>query len=161
MKFNGMFNFKTIFPSVADNDYQGSKVALYFFILFTAVMTWRSIIHMYFVDYGLHGIANFIHFDGNPDPSKLIHFFFSIWGFAELIFCIVCWTAIIKYRSLVPSLYILWLTEWSVRNFYYPQVMGITEMSAYKTGVTPGAVGAPYLFVALLIFFLLSIRASK
>lgn len=156
-----MFNFKTIFPSIADNNYQGSKVALYFFILLTAVMTWRSIIHMFFVDYGLHDIANFIHFDGNPDPSKLIHFFFSIWGFAELIFCIVCWTVIIKYRSLIPALYTLWFTEWSVRTFYYSQVMGIADMSAYKTGVTPGAVGAPYLFVVLLIFFLLSIRTRK
>jgi len=73
-----MFNFKTIFPSIADNNYQGSKVALYFFILLTAVMTWRSIIHMFFVDYGLHDIANFIHLLLNIVPSFLLYIPFGL-----------------------------------------------------------------------------------
>ena len=48
-----------IFPSVADNNFYGQKIALWGFILFTLVMTWRSIVHMLFEEYGFHEIGNF------------------------------------------------------------------------------------------------------
>ena len=156
-----MFSFKKVLPNLFDNNYQGAQISLYFFMLFTALMTWRSIVHMFFVSYGLHDIANYIHFEGNPDPSAVIHLFFSLWGMAQLIFCIVCWLCILRLRSCIPALYILWLLEWLTRIFYYPQVFEGIDANSYKTGITPGAEFAPYLGVALVIFFLLSIRTTN
>ena len=88
-----------ILPSVANNNFNGHAIALWGFILFTAFMTWRSIIHMFFEQYGMHSIANFSVLSGDPDPMPLIYMFFSLWGFAQLIFCSVCWIVIFRYKS--------------------------------------------------------------
>ena len=156
-----MLSFNSILPDVLDNNYRGSKIALYFFVFLTVVMTWRSIIHMFFADYGLHGIANYIHLKGSPDPSALIHLFFSLWGMAQLIFCAVCWLSVLRIRSFIPALYILWLLEWLTRIFYYPRIFNGVDENIYKVGTTPGVEFAPYLALLLVIFFLLSIRAPN
>ena len=83
-----------ILPVTADNNFKGYRISLWAFVLFTALMTWRSIIHMFFEEYGLHEIANVIELEGNPDPMPLIYIFFSVWGLAQTIFCIVCWVVI-------------------------------------------------------------------
>ena len=99
-----MFNFNLL-PSPADNIYKGNKIAQWFFIAFVCLMTWRSIIHMVFEKYGMHEIANLVVLSGDPDPMPLIYMFFSLWGFAQLIFCGVCWIVIFRYKSLICLLY--------------------------------------------------------
>ena len=42
------FNFRNILPKSVDNKFKGHKLALWGFILFLVLMTWRSIIHMLF-----------------------------------------------------------------------------------------------------------------
>ena len=116
-----MFNFNLL-PSPADNEYRGNKAALWFFIAFVCLMTWRSIIHMFFEEYGAHGIANIIVLTGDPDPMPLLYMFFSLWGFAELIFCGLCWIVIFRYKSLISLMYVFWLIEWSGRLFLYPLI---------------------------------------
>ena len=156
-----MFDWKIILPEVIDNKFRGQKVAYYFFISFTCLMTWRSFVHMFFFEYGLYEIANYIRLEGDPDPSPLIHMLFSIWGMSQLIFCIVCWACIAKIRSLIPALYILWLAEWTVRVFYYPLVFATLSEDVYRTAIPPGALYAPFLAVVLMIFLLLSIIKPK
>ena len=97
-----MFDFSKILPVTVTNELNSPKIAIWGFILFTALMTWRSIIHMFFESYGFHGIANFIVLTGDPDPMPVIYRFFSLWGNAQLIFCLVCWVVIFKYKSLIP-----------------------------------------------------------
>jgi hypothetical protein len=80
------FNFRNVLPKSADNDFKGHKIAFWGFVLFTILMTWRSIIHMLFEQYGFHEIGNFVTILGEPDPMPLIYRFFSLWGFAQLIF---------------------------------------------------------------------------
>ena len=99
-----MFNFNLL-PTPADNKYRGNKAAFWFFIAFVCLMTWRSIIHMLFEEYGAHGIANIIVLTGDPDPMPLLYMFFSLWGFAQLIFCGLCWIVIFRYRSLISLMY--------------------------------------------------------
>ena len=43
-----MINFSKVFPKTASNEFDGPKVAVWGFIVFTALMTWRAIIHMFF-----------------------------------------------------------------------------------------------------------------
>ena len=156
-----MFDVKTILPAEADNQYQGSSIALYFFVLFVVIMTCRSIVHMFFSGFGLHEIANLVHFDGEPDPSRIIHLFFSLWGFSQLIFCLVCWVGIWKYRSLVPAFYMLWMLEWGGRAFLYPIFFVRLSDGAYSKGIAPGAEFAPHVFLCLVLFFLLSLKRKK
>ena len=150
--------FKNILPKIADNNFQGHRFALWGFILFTLLMSWRAIIHMLFEQYGFHQIANFQVISGDPDPMPLIYRFFSLWGFAQLIFCIVCWVVILKYRALIPLMYLLWLFEWAFRTFGYPLIREeIAVQGLYTYGITPGSAGAPYISIVLLILFGLSI----
>lgn len=154
--------FKNILPKIADNDFQGHRFALWGFILFTLLMSWRAIIHMLFEQYGFHQIANFQAISGDPDPMLLIYRFFSLWGFAQLIFCIVCWIVIFRYRALIPLMYLLWLFEWTFRTFGYPLIREeIAVQGLYTYGITPGSVGAPYISIVLLILFGLSIFKNK
>ena len=147
---------------MADNDFNGHKIALWGFILFTLLMTWRSIIHMLFEKYGFHEIGNFIPIEGDPDPMLLIYRFFSLWGFAQLTFCLVCWVVIFRYRALIPLMYLLWLFEWGFRTFGYPLIReDITIQGIYTLGATPGSVGAPYATFLLIILFSLSLIQKK
>ena len=113
---------------------------------------------MFFEQYGFHEIANFQVISGDPDPMLLIYRFFSLWGFAQLIFCIVCWIVIIRYKALIPLMYLLWLFEWTFRNFGYPLIREeIAVQGLYTHGMTPGSMGAPYILIILLALFGLSI----
>lgn len=151
-----------IFPPVADNSFNGHKIALWGFILFTLLMTWRSILHMLFEKYGFHEIANFLPIEGDPDPMLLIYRFFSLWGFVQLIFCLVCWVVIFRYRALIPLMYLLWLFEWGFRTFGYPLIREeITIQGTYTLGATPGEVGAPSVTFLLIILFSLSLIQKK
>ena len=150
--------FNNILPKIADNNFQGHRFALWGFILFTLLMSWRAIIHMLFEQYGFHQIANFQAISGDPDPMLLIYRFFSLWGFAQLIFCIVCWIVIFRYKALIPLMYLLWLFEWAFRTFGYPLIREeIAVQGLYTHGMTPGSVGAPYILIILLALFGLSI----
>lgn len=156
-----MLNFNLL-PVIANNQYKGNRVSLWFFVAFVCLMTWRSIIHMFFQEYGMHSIANLKLLIGDPDPMPLIYMFFSLWGFAQLIFCAVCWVIIFRYKSLISFMYLLWVFEWGIRTFLYPLMLGnLTASIIYSDGVTPGAVGAPYVTVLLLIFFVLSLKEKN
>jgi len=156
------FNFKNILPKSANNNFQGHKVALWGFVLFTILMTWRSIVHMLFEQYGFHEIGSFVVISGDPDPMLLIYRFFSLWGFAQLIFCLVCWVVIYQYRALIPLMYLIWLFEWSFRTFGYPLIRDeIAVQGLYTNGITPGASFAPYATILLIILFGLSLLQKK
>ena len=143
-----------LFPKSADNNYLGYKSVLYIFIPFLMLMTWRSLIHMSFEEFGLHGIANVKVLTGNPDPMPLIYAFFSVWGLVQLIFCAFAWIVIIRYKSLMPLIILAFLVEWSVRVF---TSSAIVNNPIYSDGITPGMVYAPYVTLFLLILFVFSL----
>ena len=151
-----------IFPPMADNNFSGHAIAFWGFILFTVIMTWRSIVHMLFEKYGFHEIGNFLAIEGDPDPMLLIYRFFSLWGFAQLILCLVCWVVIFRYRALIPLLYLFWLFEWSFRLFGYSVIREpIAVQGVYTLDVTPGIAFAPYVSLLLIILFSLSLLEKK
>lgn len=151
-----------VLPSPADNQYKGNRLALWFFVGFLMLMTWRSIIHMLFEKTGLHDIAHVVPLTGNPDPMPLIYAFFSLWGFAQLIFCAVCWVVVIRYKSLISLMYLFWLIEWSMRAFLYP-LLDKTPIASgiYTDGPSPGVDGAPFVIFVLLVFLGLSLHRAK
>ena len=156
------FNFRNVLPKSADNDFKGHKIAFWGFVLFTILMTWRSIIHMLFEQYGFHEIGSFVTILGEPDPMPLIYRFFSLWGFAQLIFCLVCWLVIFRYKSLIPLMYLIWLFEWGFRTFGYTLIKDqIAVQELYTNGITPGVSYAPYATLLLIILFGLSILDRK
>ena len=104
-----------LFPKVIDNNYQGPKIALYFFIIFMIVNTWRSFVHFLAEDAGINSIANIITFEGNPDPDNLIYLFGSLWGEMQVLLCLISWIVIFRYKAFMPFFYLIWLLEWILR----------------------------------------------
>ena len=143
-----------LFPKQADNEYLGYKLVIYLFVPFLLLMTWRSVIHMSFEEFGLHEIANVKVLTGNPDPMPLIYGFFSVWGLIQLIFCALSWVILLRYRSLTPLIILCFLIEWAMRIFGSNSVV---NDSAYSTGITPGLTYAPYVVIFLLLLFIFSL----
>ena len=151
-----------ILPKEIKNIYQGHPIAFWGFIAFLALMTWRSIVHLAYQEYGLHQIANFNLISGDPDPMPVIYLFFSLWGLAQLIFCLFCWVVVFRYKELISLMYILFISEWSIRLIIYPLTdLGLANDELYSNGMTPGADFAAFVLIALIGLFLLSIKESK
>ena len=151
-----------ILPKEIKNIYQGHPIEFWGFIAFLALMTWRSIIHLAYQEYGLHQIANFNLISGDPDPMPVIYLFFSLWGLAQLIFCLVCWVVVFRYKELISLMYILFISEWVIRLIIYPLTdLGLANDELYSNGVTPGADFSPFVVISLIGLFLLSIKESK
>lgn len=154
-----MFRFKLL-PAQADNVYSGSKLALPMFVFFLCVMTWRSFIHMFFERYGLHEIANFVILSGHPDPNPVVYRFFSLWGFQQLIFCFMSWLIVWRYRSLMALVCGLWILEWGVRIFYYPNFKNDLNLAIYASQTPPGIEWAYFVLCFLIVTFLLMIKMN-
>ena len=154
-----MFRFKLL-PAQADNVYSGSKLALPMFVFFLCVMTWRSFIHMFFERYGLHEIANFVILSGHPDPNPVVYRFFSLWGFQQLIFCFMSWLIVWRYRSLMALVCGLWIVEWGVRIFYYPNFKNELNLAIYASQTPPGIEWAYFVLCFLIVTFLLMIKMN-
>ena len=154
-----MFRFKLL-PAQADNVYSGSKLALPMFVFFLCVMTWRSFIHMFFERYGLHEIANFVILTGHPDPNPVVYRFFSLWGFQQLIFCFMSWLIVWRYRSLMALVCGLWIVEWGVRIFYYPNFKNDLNLAIYASQTPPGIEWAYFVLCFLIVTFFLMIKMN-
>jgi len=151
-----------ILPKEIKNIYQGHPIAFWGFIAFLALMTWRSIIHLAYQEYGLHQIANFNLISGDPDPMPVIYLFFSLWGLAQLIFCLFSWVVVFRYKELISLMYILFISEWAMRLIIYPLTdLGLANDELYSNGMTPGADFAAFVLIALIGLLLLSIKESK
>ena len=144
----------------ADNTYRGSKFALTMFVVFLILMTWRSFIHMLFERYGLHEIANFMVLSGEPDPNLIVYRFFSLWGFEQLMMCLMSWIVLWKYRSLMALVCVFWIVEWGVRVFYYPNFKNEVDLAMYTSDTPPGIEWAPYILCFLMFTFLLLIKTN-
>ncbi len=143
-----------LFPKQGNNNYLGYKLVIYLFVPFLLLMTWRSVIHMSFQEFGMHQIANFKILIGNPDPMPLIYGFFSAWGLIQLIFCAFSWIILLCYRSLTPLIILCFLVEWAMRIFGSDL---IANNPLYSDGVTPGVAYAPFAVVFLLLLFIFSL----
>ena len=151
--------FAMLFPKVADNNYLGFRLVVYIFTPFLLLMTLRSIIHLFYAEFGLHNIANIIVIEGSPDPMPIIYSFSSLWGLIQLLFCAFAWVILFRYRSLLPLTILVFLIEWSVRVINASN--SPLNLAEYKTGTTPGIESAPYVTAFLLILFITSLLKRK
>lgn len=144
--------YKKILPDNISNIYKGSKIALYVFIIITAITIVRSFIHMFAFDGGAQSIAGFPIDSYASEAKALVILIFSLWGSSQLLMGFVYILVIWKYKSLIPLMYILIFLEYSMRiliGFYKP---------AMSTHVVPGGI-ADYIAVPLaLVMLVLSLR---
>lgn len=98
---------ETLLPAKADNTLRGSKLPFYLFVLLTLIGTVRSFIHILSPDGGAGSIAGM---DLSAGANGII-FAFALWGSAQLIYALLQWVVVLRYRSLIPLMWIIQLLE--------------------------------------------------
>ena len=142
-----------IFPAKADNNIRGTKLPLYFFILIAAIGTVRSCIHIFSHDGGAGSIAGM-----NLDVSGAneVIFAFALWGAEQLIYALIQWMVILRYRSLLPFMWGLQLLE-TLGRILVSQIKPVTF-----THTPPGAYqNYIYLVLSVAMLALSLLSASK
>lgn len=145
-----------LFPRQITNEFSGLRIALWGFYLFTAITLWRSQHHIFSADGGAQSIAT-IPLDKYPDSAaSTIIGIFALWGLSQLIVGLIYLIAAIRYRSLIPMLYLLSLFEYLMRATYIPAYKSIET-----AGTAPGAVGNLPLIIFSFIMLVLSLWTRK
>lgn len=135
-----------LLPAKADNTIHGTRLPFYFFVLIAFIGTIRSFIHMLAPDGGAGSIA------GMNIPvicANEIIFVWALWGSAQLIYALLQWIVIFRYRSLVPLMWVVQLLETLLRmlvGHIKPVTFAHTPPGAYGNYI--------YLFLALLMLAL-------
>ena len=145
----------TVFPKEINNNYEGKKVALYLFELFTIMTVARSLIHIFATDGGAQSIATIPLGNYSIEAADVVIHFFAEWGLTQLLFGILYAIVIWKYKSLIPLMYLFILTEYTGRLFLTYHKPIIIE------GTAPGGIGNYILIPVALLMFILSILKSK
>ena len=145
----------TVLPKEINNKYEGKKVALYLFELFTIMTVARSLIHIFATDGGAQSIATIPLSNYSIEAADVVIHFFAEWGLTQLLFGILYAIVIWKYKSLIPLMYLFILTEYTGRLFLTYHKPIIIE------GTAPGGIGNYILIPVALLMFILSILKSK
>ena len=146
---------KRVFPASLDNQFPGHKIALYVFFALTALTLWRSQHHLFGHDGGAQSIASIPLHTYSSSAAETVIGIFGLWGLSQLIIGLIYVLAAIRYRSLIPLLYVLFTFEYAMRFW----------VGANKTietaGTAPGSVINLPFMVAGVVLFALSIWRGK
>ena len=141
-----------ILPERTNHQYEGNKLALYFFYVITLVTIGRSLVHIFSLDGGAQRIATIPLDSYSEEASDVVIHIFAEWGLAQLLFGILYLIVLWKYKSLIPLMYLFIAIEYSGRLFltlYKPIIL---------EGTAPGYVGNYIMIPLALIMFSLSLR---
>ena len=141
-----------LFPQTANNDYRGNRIALWVFVPITVVTLVRSGIHIFRADGGAQSIAT-IPLDTYSDPAATaVILVFALWGLSQLLLGLLYLVVLVRYRALIPLMYLTLILEYG----------GRLALGAWKPLETlqtpPGARVTPILIVLSLAMFALSLR---
>ena len=141
-----------IFPRQVSNNFQGSRIASIIFLLIIAVTLARSCVHIFAPDGGAGSIAGII---VSVEGGSNIISVFALWGLSQLLMGFVYLVVYIRYKSLIPFMYLLIIAEYSGRA-----LIGFTK-PLQVTHIPPGAIGDYILIPLALVMLILSLKSPK
>ena len=149
--------FKSILPKQINNNYKGSKIAIYGFYPIMAMWLFRSFTHFLSENAGLVKIAsiNKLPITNNIDPNNLVYLFASLWGASQLIITLLTILFFFKYRSLLPLLWLIVIFDILFRfisGFLHPLT------PEYYINVPPGSLAQIPLLIYGILMFIISIK---
>ncbi len=133
-----------LLPARADNRLRGSKWPLYIFILVAAIGMVRSCIHIFSPDGGAGSIAgmNLVVTGANE-----VIFAFALWGAEQLIYASLQWIVILRYRSLIPLMWLIQFLETLGRIL-------VGRLKPVTFAHTPPGVYQNYIYLGLAVLML-------
>jgi len=136
-----------IFPKNLNNAYKGSKIALYVFYALTVLTLWRSQHHLFAADGGAQSIATIPLDTFTTTGAAAVIGVFGLWGLSQLVIGIIYLIVSLRYRAMIPLMYLLMFVEYFVRTVYFPLAKPIPT-----TGTAPGATGnLPLMIIAVVM----------
>ena len=124
--------FDILLPAQIDNTIRGTEIPFYIFTLYAIVSTVRSCIHLLSSDGGAGTIAGM---DLSVAGADGIIFAFALWGSSQLLFAMIQLLAVIRYRSLIPFMWLMLALEILLREL-------VGKMKPVTFAHTPpGAIG--------------------
>lgn len=141
-----------ILPKRADNKFEGYKFTEYVFLLLTIVSIIRSLIHIIAPDGGASSIATI---DLNVEGGDIIVSAFALWGSSQLLMGFVFAIIYFRYKNLIPLMYIIIITEYSLRIF-----IGFLKPLETK-GLAHGAIGNVIILPVAILMLIFSLIPQK
>ena len=124
--------FDQILPRQVDNSYRGHRVALWLFVVLVFMKT----------SIGLGTIFNgrnaAVSADGipldsfGPAGAQAFMSIFAAWGLAQVTLGLLCVVVLVRYRALLPFMYVLLLLEHLCRKLFF------AVLPIARTGEAPG-----------------------
>ena len=146
----------TILPEKIDNNYHGKPIALWVFAAITIVTIARSLVHIIAPDGGAQSIATIPLETYTDAGARTVVLMFAYWGISQLLMGLVYLLVLIRYRAMIPLMYLLMAAEYGLRL-----LMGLLKpIETVETA--PGAVGN-YAFIplALVMFWMARVNESR
>ncbi|MBJ18304.1 MAG: hypothetical protein CL933_02660 [Deltaproteobacteria bacterium] len=104
-----------LLPTRIDNDYQGHPIALWFFAPITLLTVGRSLVHIFVPDGGAQSIATIPLDRMTSGGAEGIVLLFALWGLSQLLLGLLYVAVLIRYRALLPLMYLLFTVEYGGR----------------------------------------------
>lgn len=144
-----------LLPAQFDNVYRGNRIALWVFYLLTAMTLWRSQHHIFAPDGGAQSIATIPLDSYTQGGGQAVVTIFALWGLAQLAMGLIMLLACIRYRSMVPLLWLFILLEYGGRKL----ILMYKPLETLKT--PPGAIAADVFPVLALVMLVLALWPEK
>ena len=150
--------YKRLLPDTASNNYLGSKIAIYGLAVLLIPLTFRSLVHFLKNDSGVNSIATILTFSGSPDPNTVIYLFSSLWGGQQLLFVFLAAIVLVRYRSLIPLMFSLFIFE-----CFFRVVSGALHGLGpeYYESRPPGSIGTYVFLVYGILMLYMSLRERR
>ena len=150
--------YKRLLPDAANNNYLGSTIATYGLAVLLIPLTFRSLVHFLKDDSGVNSIATILTFSGSPDPNTVIYLFSSLWGGQQLLFVFLAAIVLVRYRSLIPLMFSLFIVE-----CFFRIVSGALHGLGpeYYESRPPGSIGTYVFLVYGIVMLYLSLRDGR
>ena len=141
-----------VFPKQLDNSFRGNRIAVIVFLLITVFTLARSLIHIFAPDGGASSIAGI---NTSVEEGSNIISMFAFWGLAQLLMGFVYLVVFLRYKSLIPFMYILIIIEYSGRV-----LIGMAK-PLIVSHTPPGAIGDYILIPLAIIMLILCFRRPR
>jgi hypothetical protein len=144
------------FPRQADNNFRGNRLALWLFAPLAFAHTAISLVAIFRADGGAQS-ADGIPLDSfTPQAAQAVISTIAFLGFADLLVCLFYWLALIRYRALVPLMYLV-----MVSDFFAHKALNALKPMERVPGTSAGTIVTLTLLVLAAIGLVLSLTGAR